>query len=223
MINPRHIDLTSNHKSEFMPLHSAKQRGVVLFLALIALLVMSLAAVALIRSVDTNTLIAGNLAFRQAATTSADAGVEAAITMLTSMQNANNAKNALTDSSHEFNITNLVTRPGYFSNADPALNLTAATTWSTANNAVLIGADASGNTVQYIVQRMCRIANVAIQNADCLFSAAAEDNSGHHILLPQDVCDGPGCPAAGQTPQIRVTARVTGPKNTVSYIQAFVY
>ena len=42
------------------------QRGLVLFFALIALVAMSLAALALVRSVDTSTLISGNLAFRQA-------------------------------------------------------------------------------------------------------------------------------------------------------------
>ena len=46
------------------------QKGFVLFLALVSLVVMSLAAVALIRSVDTNSLITGNLAFRQNATLS---------------------------------------------------------------------------------------------------------------------------------------------------------
>ena len=70
---------------------------------------------------------------------------------------------------------------------------------------------------------MCRTADVAIQNADCLFSDAVEDSNGQQIALPQDVCDGDGCPVAGQTPQIRITARATGPKNSVSYVQAFVY
>ena len=40
---------------------------------------MSLAAVALIRSVDTSTVIAGNLASKQSATTSADSGIETAL------------------------------------------------------------------------------------------------------------------------------------------------
>ena len=44
------------------PSFRTAQRGVVLFFALIALVAMSLAAVALIRSVDTSTIIAGNLA-----------------------------------------------------------------------------------------------------------------------------------------------------------------
>ena len=43
-----------------------RQHGVVLFVALIAMVVMSLAGVALIRSVDTTGSVAGNLAFREA-------------------------------------------------------------------------------------------------------------------------------------------------------------
>ena len=53
------------------------QHGIVLFTVLIALVVLSLASVALVRSIDTGTTIAGNLAFRQAATQAGDAGTEA--------------------------------------------------------------------------------------------------------------------------------------------------
>ena len=212
--------VTSNHSSTL----KLGQQGIVLFIALIALVVMSLAAVALIRSVDTNTLIAGNLSFKQAATTSADAGVEAAITQLIGMRDAaaNNAKNVLSDNSHTFNITDLTARPGYHSNADPALNLTADATWNGTNN-VSLAQDASGNTVRYIVQRMCRTANIAIQNANCLFSSGVEDKNGQEVPLPPNICFGPGCPVAGQTPRIRVTVRVEGPKNAISYVQAFVH
>jgi type IV pilus assembly protein PilX len=209
-------------KSRVDNLRIIQQRGLVLFLALMALVVLSLAAVALIRSVDTNNLIAGNLAFKQAATTSADAGTEAAITMLIGMRDAaaNAGKNVLNDATHTFNVTP-VARNGYYSSAN-TLNLTADATWDDVNN-VLVGTDNSGNTIRYIVERMCRNANVAIQTAECLFSAAAEDKNGQQVKLPQHICDGPGCPVAGQTPQMRVTVRVTGPKNSVSYIQTFVY
>src|SRR5476651_1743452 len=83
----------------------AKQRGVVLFFTLIALVVMSLAAVALIRSVDTSTMIAGNLAFRQSGGSSTDTGIEAAIAWLSAtqatMQAAN--KDVYQDAAHVFN------------------------------------------------------------------------------------------------------------------------
>jgi Tfp pilus assembly protein PilX len=198
-----------------------KQRGVVLFFALIAMLAIMLAAVALVRSVDTSTMIAGNLAFKQAATTSGDAGTEAAIAWLSAAQTANSAKNVLTDVTHTFNVTDAAR--GYYSNT-----ITNATfifddaTWN-AITAIPAVTDSSGNTIQYVIQRTCRNPNVAIQNADCLFSGAIQDTNGKNIPLPQDVCTGPGCPVAGQTPMIRITSRVKGPKNTLSYVQAFVY
>jgi type IV pilus assembly protein PilX len=224
------MKLTKNLKR----INKLTQTGVVLFFALIALVIMSLAAVALIRSVDTSTLIAGNLSFKQAATTSADTGIEASIAQVIAMRDsaANSAHEVTTDALNTLNKTDLANNPGYYSNADPALILLDNTTWSTANNAVNVtwdstgatsNTDSSGNTIQYIVQRMCRDANTAIRDTDCLFSAATEDGNGQNVPLPKDICDGPGCPSAAQSPQIRVTVRVAGPKNTVSYVQAFVY
>ncbi|RYG39155.1 MAG: hypothetical protein EON93_00465 [Burkholderiales bacterium] len=50
--------------------------------ALMALVVISLAAVALVRSVDTSSLVIGNLGFKQDATTTASQGAEQAIAFL---------------------------------------------------------------------------------------------------------------------------------------------
>jgi type IV pilus assembly protein PilX len=215
--------MTSLSKHRLEHLRKFQQRGISLFFALVALVALSLAAVALIRSVDTAALVAGNLAFKQAATTSGDAGVEAALSWLVNTQAANNTKNVLTDATHAFNINDLPR--GYYSNADPTLDLFAASTWAN-NNSVLVGASpdpVTGNTTRFIIQRLCRNANQPVQTADCLFSGAMVDNNGQQVPLPQEVCKGPGCPAAGQSPQIRITSRVTGPRNTISYVQAFVY
>ena len=198
---------------------SRRQHGLVLFFALIAMVVMSLAAVALIRAVDTSTLIAGNLAFRRSTTTSGDAGVEAAVTWLTQIQTANAGINVQTDGTHPFNRTDLGARPGYFSSADPALDLTADATWSAANGSVLVGTDASGNTVRYLIQRMCRNANQPIQNAGCLFAGTSDSSSGMQTKRPQDVVTLP----TALSPMLRITVRSSGPKATTSYIQAYVY
>ncbi len=200
-----------------------KQRGVVLFISLVALVVISLAAVALIRSIDTSTLIAGNLAFKQAATTSGDAGTEAAVTWLQTTYNNNLAKDVLHDSTHPLNATNGAT--GYYSNADDVgLNLFADTTWADGSSVlVLPDPNASGNRIRYIIQRMCLTANVQMVSASCLYSAASLYNSGMAIPLPQEICNTSGCPAAGQSPMYRITVRVAGPRNTISYIQSFVF
>jgi len=55
------------------------QKGVVLFIALIAMVVMSLAGVALIRAVDTSGSAAGNIAFREASITAVNYAIEQAV------------------------------------------------------------------------------------------------------------------------------------------------
>lgn len=209
-------------QAPFERVRMMRQRGVVLFFALVALLAIMLAAVALIRSVDTSTMIAGNLAFKQAATSSGDAGTEAAMSWLAATQTANSANNVLnnTPATHAFNVTD-ATR-GYYSNTDPGLSLFADATWE-AITAIPEVTDSSGNKIRHVIQRTCRNANAPIQTADCLFSGAIVDTNGQNVPLPQDICTGAGCPVAGQTPMIRITSRVKGPKNTVSYVQAFVY
>ena len=51
-----------------------KQQGVVLVIALIALMAISLAGVALMRSVDSSNVVSGNIAFNEAAIQMADIG-----------------------------------------------------------------------------------------------------------------------------------------------------
>lgn len=59
-----------------------RQEGVVLMVALIVLVAMTLAGIGIMRAVDTGTLVAGNIGFRQAAVASGDSGIEAARTWL---------------------------------------------------------------------------------------------------------------------------------------------
>ncbi len=233
------------------PRFPGRQRGIVLFFTLIAMVVMSLAAVALIRSVDTSTMIGGNLAFKQAGTASGDGGIEAAIAWLTTAQATMAAANlnVYTANTHVFNVTGgapgfttalaapCCVNAGYYSNADPTLNLTAMA-WNNSNSALITDAsgnsvDSSGNTVRYIIQRMCRTPNelpnqieeptYAPPKTGCLFSSAALDNNGMAIPYATDICQGSGCPTGGQSTLMRITAQVTGPKNTVAYIQAIAY
>lgn len=193
-----------------------RQRGVVLFIALIALVVMSLAAVALVRSVDTSTIIAGNLAFKQSATTSADSGLESAIAWLDATSTANSGKDLFTDMTHPLNLSNAANAAaGYYSNADPVLNLTADATWTNASSKDA-GADATGNSIRYVIQRMCRNANQVLSTANCLFGSSQGNNG-------ENIAGDPSLSAASASAMYRITARVAGPRNTVSYIQAFVY
>lgn len=216
--------------------HAMKQRGVVLFFTLIALVVMSLAAVALIRSVDTSTMIAGNMAFKQAGTSSGDAGIEAAIAWLTTANTTMIAAglDVYKNANHVFNNDNPAA--GYYSSTNPAVSLTdsslpGAIQWTNAAaDSALVGTDSSGNTIRYVIQRMVRTANTipnltGTENATQtggLFNSAAINTSGQQVLAAPESC--PTCPTtAGMTALLRITAKVTGPKNTVSYIQTIVF
>jgi type IV pilus assembly protein PilX len=67
---------TSHPPARRAPIGNSRQRGVVLFIALIVMVAMSLAAIALMRSVDTTSAAIGNLAFRQASILPANYGIE---------------------------------------------------------------------------------------------------------------------------------------------------
>lgn len=173
------------------------QQGVVLFFALIALVIMSLAAVALIRSVDTNSMIAGNLSFKQSTMLSADRGIETAVLWIDgnlALLNANSTTN------------------GYYATSDAD-----AKTLVDNNGVVDVADDGQGNAVSYIVQRMCRTAGLATA-ATCLLGPVVR--TGSNTVVSADKA---GATVSSGSTMYRVTAKVVGPKNTVSYIQAFVY
>lgn len=187
-----------------------KQKGVVLFIALIALVVMSLAAVALIRSVDTNTMIAGNLAFKQAAISSADSGLETAIGWLTSRAaSAGEAAFDADDSANGF----------YSTSAADAKTLAAASTKLATGTEIIAGKDTSGNTVRYVVQRLCRTTGAA-NTGSCLYGAPTDPTGTKGV---KDASEAGGPSTTGTSVMFRVTVSVAGPKNTLGFIQAYVY
>lgn len=79
----RKVEVTSlSNTAVFLrPLRLA-QRGVSLLFALMGLVVLTLGAVALIRSVDTGLLVLGNLGFKQDSLAATSAGTEAAVSWL---------------------------------------------------------------------------------------------------------------------------------------------
>jgi type IV pilus assembly protein PilX len=175
------------------------QRGVVLFIALIVLVAMTLAGLAMMRSVDTNNLIAGNLAFRSAASSAGDAAIEAARTWLTSE----------TPGQLEAD------QQGYFANWQPSFD-PKTFDWLASGSVPMI--DSNGNRIYYVAHRMCNESAKSIDATDCAKVSTASVGS----------TKGGGSygssPLAGTSLVFyRITAKIEGPKFTVSYIQAFVY
>ena len=188
-----------------------KQTGAVLIMTLVVLVLMTLGAIAMVRSVDSSVLIAGNLAFQQSALQSSQNGVEQAVTWL------------------EANAANLsgtaAAGAGYAANWGASLGPAAGGSWVDYWANVLLpttlvrtlATDASGNTVSYIVQRLCPDSTS--------FISSAEDSGCASYRLPPSACSSgktKGSSFACQLTQYRITARVVGPKNTVTYVQSIV-
>lgn len=191
-------------KNERVPLR-AKQRGVVLLISLIVLVAMTLAGIALVRAVDTTNIIAGNLAFKQAATHSGDVGIEAAIAWL-ELNNGVQLWNS--------NLPN-----GYMSiRQDPAADQSWDNYWTNvlAARSVTLATDAAGNTAAYSIQRMCRDTGDSAADKGCSVSPITTVSTANS----QDA----GSIALQYSSQVyyRITARVVGPRNTVSYVQAVI-
>lgn len=197
----------------------SRKKGQTLFIALIALVVMTLAAIALVRSVDTGIQIAGNLAFKQSATAAADAGVEAARTWLLA-----NSGGAVLNADSPTN--------GYYATSQDALDVMGNKTpgnpgddvdWSGQNtagyadNAVVLGAQVAGNTIAYVINRLCASAG-GVSSASCV---SYEQNTSSGSTMGGG---GYGSKPLAGSSQVyyKVTVRVQGPRNTVSYVEAVI-
>ena len=186
------------------------QRGVVLFIALIILVAMTLAGIAMFRQVGTGVIIAGNLAFRENASSVADMGVESARTWLVAQTAATLNTDAL---------------PGYFSCAiTVAPNPPCAqagfdpVTFNWSGSAVQVVADdGTGNEVRYVIHRLCATTGAPTGIPCVTLGAVGQGGSrggGSYGVLPL---------TNTVAPYFRVTARAAGPRNTVSYVQTIMY
>ena len=189
----------------------SRQRGIVLFIALLVTVVLAVATIALLRSTDTATSVSGNLTFAQAAIAAVDRSIEQSI-------------HALFDAALVPDKTANYLPQNYYAsvarNADgsipeipgPLQEPFSANAFAAAGlSASLVPADSAGNKSYYLIERMCLNAGPAVGNNCNLSSSAfgADPGTQHYVGLVR-----PG------DAYYRVTIRVEGPRNTVSYAQA---
>jgi type IV pilus assembly protein PilX len=190
---------------------SRRQGGVVLFVALIVMVAMSLAAIALIRSVDTTNAIVGNLAFRLASILPANASIEQAAAALFYDQDILGV-GSIADKTIDLAAENYYAQrqAGEDARGVP-LVLQKKSTASTLIKK--FDANDTDTHVTYIIERMCIGPTGSPQEyiRNCGLVAPV-GNSGDTI--------GDAGAAGVNKPYYRVTVRVDGPKNTASFVQA---
>jgi Tfp pilus assembly protein PilX len=194
-----------------LPMPSS-QRGTTLIIALIVLVAMTLAGIATMRSVDTATLMAGNIAFRQSALHAADQGIQAGYALLIT---------PWTNVSADLNKDGLgLGKPGYYSSASMTEpNWSDPNAW---NNAAQLAPDAAGNVVWFLVERMCTVANckpgdtcTGSNNLCGSTPGTATTSSGREgddNFRPAEAFSSPA-------PHYRITARAVGPRNSIAIVQ----
>jgi type IV pilus assembly protein PilX len=205
---------------------SARQDGVILIIALIALVLVTLAAVALVRSVDTGNIIAGNLAFRQGATAAGDAGTEAAIAWLQPKIGTADLYQDIPDAGYYATSQDLMDMTGGLHDPTLALvdwdfnncNGTAASDCIRPAPALAVGA---GNTLTYIINRLCTAPlDPNSPNNSCANYMQSDMASAKRGELKYgDDKRFESLPAE----YYRITSRVKGPKNTISFVETLVH
>lgn len=216
----------------------ARQRGLSLIFSLLGLVVLTLGAVALVRSIDTGLMTLGNLGFKQDALSASSAGVEAAISWI---QTA-----SLKD------LEDGLAAKGYSAVAAPAvegggprLGVPAST------HAVLIDwlgdgncksqpglngrtvdsclqqpmamAPVGGNKVQYFITRLCASTGPVGASNDCLqpLSGLSSGSSMQRGGISYGLYTRTG--ALAQAVYYRIFTRTEGARGTVTYSEVLVH
>jgi type IV pilus assembly protein PilX len=188
-----------------------EQKGMVLVLSVIVLIAMTLAAYAMMRAVGSSLSVAGNLSFRQNATLAGDTGIEEAIKWV--VNNDNVPKRLVRDATVPYYYPTWFAPDGT-STFDPFTF-----TWDNDTSSAEIKQQ-GGNTIRYVIHRMCKAAG-----------DLSSSPTQQCVLVPKKyVVEAQGCkpdedPACGTGNLVyfRVTARVQGPRNTVSYVQVLMF
>lgn len=191
-----------------------------LLAALVMLIALMLGAAALMRMVESATLLTGNLAFKRAASLAAEAGSEAAIGWLAQQDAATLAQD---QPEHGYYAADAVNFNGGGSRSArmdwQADSCAGASIARCLQPATLPGPDAAAHTVRYVVQRLCAAAGPHAASGDCAFHLPADADSSSRTGLSY----GRNKRFAG-TPlaYYRITSRASGPRNTVSMIEVMV-
>lgn len=184
-----------------------RQRGASLLIALIALVALSLGAMALIRSVDTGNVIAGNLAFRQSALQTTDVGIEKAFadlnTIVTTSLEANWPASCTGGACKYYTLRQAVDSRG----------IPTTINWTLVESQTVNGS----YKVQYVIDRLCGNPDdpptLPITDIS-LHCYATEQTGGASKKIGSEIF------TSSQQVYFRATVRVQGPRNTLSMAQA---
>lgn len=172
------------------------QAGVALPVMLIMVLVMLVTSVYLLRSSNTTTLAASNLAYDATLSRAADLGLHTGFQWLSDTWKADKGTLEQDDTGHGYNasLDNTLTPrdPGFWDNS---IEIT----------------DPDGNKIRYVVHRMCfKAGSYGATGQECLLTAANTVKVGNKVAIGESLAS--DAPAFASSPQLHyvITARIDG-------------
>jgi len=194
-------------RSKFKAKPKARQRGVVMLITLIALVLLLLASAAMMRAADGSTVLAGNIGFRRDLGNQAERGFVAARKALVSGALSSDTTRSTDQLAANYSSIRLDTN----ANGVPTVLASDTAYASKAMTLADISDSTSGVTVRYVIDRQC-ITTGSFSAANCELTAATNADKGGSDLPRK---------AGGESrPVYRISVRVKGPRNTESFYQS---
>ena len=195
------------------------QSGIVLFVALVVLVIMSLVGISMIRQMTSTQVVAGNLAFKEGAVAISDLAAEEARRVIREVTSVDLTKDYTDQAGNADAIGYFARAPWEFGEAGAVpFDMFDDANWQNTNSRLVAAAAATNlqNEVRYVVHRLCRRTGPLDTNQCSLklttIGGSKSGTSYTDPALPQT-----------QQPYYRVTTRVVGPRNTFSYTQVILY
>jgi len=181
-----------------MTLNRPKQGGVALPVMLIMLLVLLVSSIYLLRSSNSTTLTAANLAYDAQMVRAADFGLHTGFRWLSETAIINKPL-----------LNEHVPANGYRANLNTKLTVRSDEYWDGSREVT----DAAGNKVRYVIHRLCRLATDTFNPINtCVQTTANTSNLGNTVGVGNSLVT--SAPLYAGVPQIHyvITARIDGPR-----------
>lgn len=185
------------------PARRPAQRGIVMIFTLIALTLLLVAAAAVLRTVDSSSILVNNLAFRRDFTNRAESGFASAKALFTGAGalSTEAARQADSQTNHYSS-----SRLPNASNGMPTVLVNDTNYASTYGTPTTSG----GITVRWVIDRQC-LATGAYSSSSCEYYANSGDSGGTGWLRK---------PGGGTQAVYRISVRITGPRNAEAFYQS---
>jgi type IV pilus assembly protein PilX len=184
------------------------QQGVVMAITLIALVLLLIGVAAMLRSVDTSSMVVGNLAFRRDLTNRSESAILTSRTALVSGALMDDTTRIVDSTSSNYSATRLASTTGI-----PTVLLSDSAYTAKSYPCVPASCTASttdGTLLRWVIDRQCITGTVDFDTTACEYVSSTADKGGSSHLHK---------PGGASRPVYRISVRISGPRGMEAYYQ----